>query len=141
MSWHAKSVDSHDLPTVRGIDWTESGRCTVWTINDSLRRRNTRAVLVSDRNSVSAESIGRNYGYRFRSRNFFYRNRNFFSYFKKFQKISKNFMYFCFLGEYKFLKTWNWTQIFKSYLKILKIWQQIWSKGLFYDWKNTPYYW
>ena len=50
-------------------------------------------------------------------------------------------MYFCFLGEYKFLKTWNWTQIFKSYLKILKIWQQIWFKGLFYDWKNTPYYW
>ena len=61
--------------------------------------------------------------YRYRSRNFFYRNRNwnFFSFFF-FQNF---FMYFCFLGEYKFLKTWNWTQIFKSYLKILKIWQQV----------------
>jgi hypothetical protein len=29
-------------------------------------------------------------------------------------------MYFCFLGKYKFVKTWNWTQIFKSYLKFLK---------------------
>ena len=32
--------------------------------------------VVSDRNSVSAESIGRNHWYRFRSRNLFSRNRN-----------------------------------------------------------------
>ena len=49
-------------------------------------------------------------------------------------------MFFCFLGGYKFLKAWNWTQIFKNNLKILNIWQQIWFKGPFYDWKNTPYY-
>ena len=47
-----------------------------------------------DRNSVSAESIG------IRAEIFFSETETFF-----FQKISKNFMYFCFLEEYKFLKT------------------------------------
>ena len=62
------------------------------------------------------------------------------NFFFLFQNFSKFVMYFYFLGEYKFLKTWNWTQIFKRFANFLKIWQQIWFKGLFYDWKNTPYY-
>ena len=33
-------------------------------------------TVVSDRNSVSAPNFGRNYGYRYRSRNLFSRNRN-----------------------------------------------------------------
>ena len=92
-------------------------------------------VLVSDRNSVSVPNFGRKYRfrYRYRSRNYFFRNWNFFFFFSKF------FMYFYFLGE---CWTWNWTQIFKSSFKILKILQQIWFKGFFYDWKKkTPYYW
>ena len=55
-----------------------------------------------------------------------------------FQNFSIFFMYFCFLGEYKFSKTWNWTQTFKSYLKILKIWQQIWFKRVLLWLKKYP---
>ena len=51
--------------------------------------------------------------YRYQSRNFLFRNRNFF-----FLIFPNFFMYFCFLWEYEFLKTWNWTQTFKSYLKV-----------------------
>ena len=40
-------------------------------------------------------------------------------FFKIFQNFSNFFMYFCFLEEYKFIKTWNWTQTIKSFLKIL----------------------
>ena len=134
------------VPSRKVMLWTTLSFLLVTTPRGTLIQTADKAfllvfILVSDRISVSVYGIGRNRKYRYRSRNFFYRNRNFFFFFKKFQKISKNFMYFCFLGKYKFLKTWNWTQIFKSYLKILKIWQQIWFKGLFYDWKNTPYYW
>ena len=65
-------------------------------------------LIVSDQNSVSAESIGRNhwYRYRFRSRHFFSETETFFFFFSKFFKKFLNFsMYFCLLGEYKFLKT------------------------------------
>ena len=109
------------------------GKFSVVSLAATSMTDHTVSWLVSDRNSVSAESIG--WKYRYRCRIFFFRNRNFF-----FFNFSKNFIYFCFIEEYKFLRTWNWTQIFKIYLKILKIWQQIWFKGLFYDWKNTPYY-
>ena len=42
------------------------------------------------------------------------------------QSFSNILMFFCFLWGYKFLKAWNWTQIFKNNLKIFNIWQQIW---------------
>ena len=44
-----------------------------------------------------------------------------------FQNFSNFLKFFCFLGGYRFLKAWNWTQIFKNNLKILNIWQQIWG--------------
>ena len=44
--------------------------------------------------------------------NLFFLNRNFF-----FQSFSNFLMFFCFLGGYRFLKAWNWTQIFKKNLK------------------------
>ena len=85
-----------------------------------------------DRNqvSVSGTETKVQFWYQYWSQKFFFRNRNsFFQHFKTF------LMFFCFLGGYKFLKAWNWTQIFKNNLKILNIWQPIWFKGFFYDWK------
>ena len=46
-----------------------------------------------------------------------------------FSKIFKFSYVFLLLGGYKFLKAWNWTQIFKNNLKIFIIWQQIWFLG------------
>ena len=74
--------------------------------------------------------------YRYQSLISFYRNKNF-----SFQFFSNFLMSFCFVGGFKFLKAWDWTQIFKNNQKILNIWQQIWFEGPFYDWKNTPSYW
>ena len=56
-----------------------------------------------------------------------------------FQKISNFFMYFC------FLKTWNWTQTFKSYLKmtetmrkpVTKLWLNQWLN----QWPNQWQFW
>ena len=70
---------------------------------------------------VSGTETKVQFQYWYQSRNFFFRNRNFF-----FQNFSNFLMFFCFLGGYKFLQAWNWTQIFKIDLKILNIWQQIW---------------
>ena len=81
--------------------------------------------------SVSRTETKVQFRYRYWSQ-FFFQNWDFF------QIISNFLMLFCFLGGYKFLKAWNWTQIFKNNLKILNIWQQIWFKGPFYDWKKYP---
>ena len=90
-----------------------------------------------DRNqvSVSGAKTKVQFWYRYQSR-FFFLKPKFFS--SKFFKYSH---FFWFLWRYKFLKAWNWTQIFKINLKIFNIWQQIWFKGAFYVWKNAPYYW
>jgi hypothetical protein len=49
---------------------------------------------------------------RYLSRIFFFRNQHF-------QKFSASFLSFF---KLKFLKAWNWTQIFKNNLNILNIW-------------------
>jgi hypothetical protein len=49
------------------------------------------------------------------SQKFFSKTETFF-----FQNFSNFLMFFSFLEEYKFLKTWNWTQIFKHNLKSWK---------------------
>ena len=74
--------------------------------------------LVSERISVSVYGIGLKYRYQYQSQIFFTET-----------FLFQNFRKILFLGEYKFSTTWNWTKIFKSYLKALKIWQQFWIKG------------
>ena len=71
--------------------------------------------IVCNRNSVSVLGTETKvqFRYRCRSRFFFPKPKLFFFFF-----FPNFFMYFCFLGEYEFLKTWNWTQTFKSYLKV-----------------------
>jgi hypothetical protein len=65
-------------------------------------------ILVYNRNqvSVSGTETKVQFWYQYRSRNFFQTNSNFL-------------MFYSLLGGYKFLKAWNWTQIFKNNLKIL----------------------
>ena len=87
--------------------------------------------------SVSGTETKVLFQYWYQRQIFFCWNWNFY-----FQSISIFFMfiYLLFLGGYGFLKALNWTHIFKLILKILNSCQQIWFKGPFYDWKNTPYY-
>ena len=78
----------------------------------------------------------------FGAETFFSETETFF--FKNFQKFSNFFMYFGFLGEYEFLKTWNWTQTFKSYLKVTetmtkpltKLWLTQWLNQWLNQWPN-----
>ena len=88
--------------------------------------------LVCDRNQVSVSRTETKVKFWCRSQKVFFRNQNF-----SFQNFSNLLMFFCFLGGYKFLKAWNWTQIFKNNLKISNIWQRVLFKGPFYGWKDT----
>ena len=94
--------------------------------------------LVYDQNrvSVSGTETKVQFWYLYRSRNFFSETETFFL-----QSFPNILLFFRFLWGHKFLKAWNWTQIFKNNLKIFNIWLQTWFNGPFYDWKNAPYYW